>query len=336
MTQQEDFNDIAQSHRSARHRHYIRLLLMVAVLVIGVAACALGKTELDRTRAECEARDGHTELRSAGGVLYICYDVTVDDVGWRQCNASEPWLQVSVEQSQSPQTFPYGCGNTPESSVVVDAARAECEGRAGNTELLAYGPGYLDCYTVTVQSDGWRTCVYNRPSLRVRAVAPYDPDYYPCGVPGPEWPYMIEAGPEDCEAAQDWYTTDYGNAIIDNLRDVRNAVAQFDTDAARLAPLGYLFEQNERRADATKDACRGQRGIETVALYIGIADVREEFDVIYGDIVRGCTTAGIHDCTALAPTPKTDCERNPDRVYSLNESALVDWPFTRWRGCGFR
>ena len=43
---------------------------------------------------------------------------------------------------------------------------------------------------------------------------------------------------------------------------------------------------------------------------------------MYKSIVEGCVTDGIHDCTALAPTPKVTCEkRDPRFVYVLDEFA---------------
>ncbi len=74
-----------------------------------LASLIVGDDELDRARAECASRDGQTELLPVS-VLYICYGVTVEDDGWRLCNASQPWLSVRVETP--PESAEYPCGNT--------------------------------------------------------------------------------------------------------------------------------------------------------------------------------------------------------------------------------
>ena len=104
------------------------------MLVLGVAVYTLRDGELDRARAECASRDGHTELLHASGPVYICYEVTVDYDGWRRCNASEPRLQVRVETP--PQSSEHPCGNAgprwpsnepPVEEAMIKDALDDCE-----------------------------------------------------------------------------------------------------------------------------------------------------------------------------------------------------------------
>ena len=288
------------------------------------------RTVLEQVRAECESRKGHTELLLLNK-LHVCYEVTVLDDGWRLCDMSLPRLIVTAPADWH-REYPYPCGNTPEQPEVVESLRDECEARAGHTELLPYDTGFYACYEVTVLDDGWRTCAYSLPSLEVRAVAPYDPEYYPCGELGPEWPFAIEAAPADCESARDWYA-DYWESVVDEMNRV-GALSDAAAVQSWLSDLGHLFEQNGRRAEAAQAACTTG---DTLGSSLAISEAERGFDEIYHNIVVGCLTDGIHDCTVLAPTPKVTCEkRDPRFGYVLDEFALADWPYTAASGCSLR
>ena len=290
-------------------------------------------SDIDQARAECETREGHTELLPWGS-QHVCYEITVMEDGWRLCDLSLPHLRVFAETLHQSE---YPCGNTPEQQEVVEATRAECEAREGLTELLAVDSFsfYLACYEVTVLDDGWRTCAYSLPSLEVRAVALYDPEYYPCGELGPEWPFAIEEAPADCESARDWYA-DYLESVINEMNRVVALIETPDAAAVQswLSDLGHLFEQNGRRAEAAQAACATG---DTLGSSLAISKAEREFDEIYRSIVVSCITDGIHDCTVLAPTPKVTCEKiDPRFGYVLDEFALADWPYTAASGCSVR
>ena len=276
-------------------------------------------------RTECESRDGHTELLPWGN-QHVCYEITVMEDGWRLCDLSLPHLAVFAETLHQSE---YPCGNTPEQQEVVEATRAECEAREGLTELLAADSFYFACYEVTVLDDGWRTCAYSLPSLEVRAVALYDPEYYPCGELGPEWPFAIEAAPADCESARDWHA-DYLESVVDEMNRV-DALADASAVQSWLSDLGHLFEQNGRRAEAAQTSCATG---ENLGISMALSEAHYSFDEIYANIVVSCLADGIHDCTVLAPTPKVKCEKiDPRFVYVLDEFALAGWPHTAVSGC---
>ena len=282
-------------------------------------------SDIDQARAECETREGHTELLPWGN-QHVCYEITVMEDGWRLCDLSLPHLAVFAETLYQSE---YPCGNTPEQQEVVESIRAECEAREGLTELLAADSFYFACYEVTVLDDGWRTCAYSLPGLEVRAVAPYDPEYYPCGELGPEWPFAIEAAPADCESARDWYT-DYLESVVDEMKRV-GALADAAAVQSWLSDLGHLFEQNGRRAEAAQTSCATG---ENLGISMALSEAHYSFDEIYANIVVSCLADGIHDCTVLAPTPKVKCEKiDPRFVYVLDEFALAGWPYTAVSGC---
>ena len=316
-------------------RLWMPVLAVLAMLAVLAAVYAIrdGDNELEQARAECESRDGQTELLHTSSPLYICYEITVDDDGWRICNASEPRLQVLVEEPYPPE-YPYPCGNTPEPPEVVEAALAECETREGRTELLPYHSGYFACYEVTVMDNGWRTCAYSLPPLEVRAVAPYNPEHYPCGELGPEWPFAIGAAPSDCEAARDWYA-DYYRSVIDEMERIVDPAETLNGAAVqlRLSDLGHIFEQNGRRAEAAQASCATG---ESLGIYLAISEAQNGLDETYKSIVVSCLADGIHDCTALTPTPKAECERNSEHVYVLEQATLDYWPAGSGSGCYLR
>ena len=198
-------------------RRWVIPVLVVLVVLAAVYAIRDGDNELDQARAECEARDGHTELLPASGLLYVCYEVTVLDDGWRLCNANDPWLQVRVE---TPPQSNYPCGNAgPRGAVeeaAVEEARRECEARNGHTEFLPVDDRY-SCFEITVLDDGWRTCAWSVPYLTV-ITETTEPEY-PCGTPGPEWPFVVDEAPAECESARDWYA-DYYRSVIDEMNRV--------------------------------------------------------------------------------------------------------------------
>ena len=191
----------------------------------------------------------------------------------------------------------------------MEDARAECGAREGHTELLPYDSGYFACYEITVHQDAWRTCLYSLPYLEIRAVAPYNPEHYPCGELGPEWSFAIEDAPSDCESAQDWYA-DYLESLLDEMNRFVVLIETPDNAAVQswLSDLGHLFEQIGRRAEAAHAACATG---DTLGIFIAISEAEKEFNVIYYDIAVVCLTAALHDCTALVPTPKAKCESEP-------------------------
>ena len=295
-------------------------------------------SSVDQARTECESRNGHTELLLWGN-QHICYEVTVLDDGWRLCDLSLPYLAVSAEtlhQSEYP-----SCGNAgPRGAVeeaAVEEARRECEARNGHTEFLPVDDRY-SCFEITVLDDGWRTCAWSVPYLTV-ITETTEPEY-PCGTPGPEWPFFVDEAPAECGSAGDWYA-DYLESVIDEMNRV---VALEETpDAASvqawLSDLGHLFEQNGRRAEAAQASCATG---DSLGIFIGIAEARDGLDEGYESVVVGCVTDGIHDCTALAPTAKAECETlDPEFVYLLDswmlENGLLEgWPHVAASGCSLR
>ena len=203
-------------------------------------------------------------------------------------------------------------------TIELEMARAECEARDGRTELLAYAGTVFDCFTVTVQSDGWRTCVHSVPTMPVRAEVSYNPKYFPCGEPDSEWAFTIDPVPSGCDAAVDWYIA-YARTISDTMRDTMLQTDVVEVQA-RLWSLGHLFEQNNRRADATMSECGGDLGAA-----LAISETSDGFNEDYRTIIAGCVSDGIHDCTALTPIRKTACERHPDREYLITERTLDNW-----------
>ena len=316
-------------------RRWVIPVLVVLVVLAAVYAIRDGDNELDQARAECEARDGHTELLPASGLLYVCYEVTVLDDGWRLCNANDPWLQVRVE---TPPQSNYPCGNAgPRGAVeeaAVEEARRECEARNGHTEFLPVDDRY-SCFEITVLDDGWRTCAWSVPYLTV-ITETTEPEY-PCGTPGPEWPFVVDEAPAECESARDWYA-DYYRSVIDEMNRVVALVETPDAASVQawLSDLGHLFEQNGRRAEAAQASCATG---DSLGIFIGIAEARDGLDEGYESVVVGCVTDGIHDCTALAPTAKAACETlDPEFVYLLDswmlENGLLEgWPHTAASGC---
>lgn len=88
--------------------------LVVAALIASVCiGCAPSDAEVvESARDECEAREGHTELRR-NGPLYHCYEVTVEEDGWRLCYLSEPVILVrAVGDDEPDEGSRWGCGNT--------------------------------------------------------------------------------------------------------------------------------------------------------------------------------------------------------------------------------
>ena len=285
---------------------------------------------VQQARDLCESRGSNTELR-ANADRYICFDVTVLDDGWRLCDASRPLLAVPSETVNHHSQYP--CGNAgPRGAVeesAVEEARRECEARNGHTEFLPVDDRY-SCFEITVLDDGWRTCAWSVPYLTV-ITATTEPEY-PCGAPGPEWPFFVDEAPAACGSARDWYA-DYLESVADEMNRVVAPVETSDAASvhAWLSDLGHLFEQNGKRAEAAQASCATGDSLGSV---IGIAEARDGVDENYGTIVRGCVADGIHDCTALAPTPKAECEAlDPEYGYLLDSfmlenGMLEDWPYT--------
>ena len=307
---------------------------------LGLSGCdnaVYSSAAVQQARDICESRGSNTELR-ANADRYICYEVTVLDDGWRLCDASRPLLAVpteTVNQSKHP------CGNAgPRGAVeeaAVEEARRECEARNGHTEFLPVDDRY-SCFEITVLDDGWRTCAWSVPYLTV-ITETAEPEY-PCGTPGPEWPFFVDEAPSDCEAARDWYA-DYYRSVIDEMERIVDP-AETPNGAAvqlRLSDLGHIFEQNGRRAEAAQASCATG---DSLGIAIGIAEARDGLDEGYESVVVGCVTDGIHDCTALAPTAKAECETlDPEFVYLLDSFMLENgwlesWPHVAASGCSLR
>lgn len=71
-----------------------------------------GAEVVESARDECEAREGNTELRR-NGPLYRCYEVTVEEDGWRLCYLSEPVILIrAVGDDEPDEGSRWGCGNT--------------------------------------------------------------------------------------------------------------------------------------------------------------------------------------------------------------------------------
>ena len=221
----------------------------------------------------------------------------------------------------------------------LEQARAECESRGGQTELLPLGDQHI-CYEVTVLDDGWRLCDLSLPYLAAPSETMHESEY-PCGNTGPRSPsdkplfeeVMIEEAPADCESAQDWYA-DYLESVAMMNRFVARAVAMDAVSVqAWLSTLGHSFEQNGRRAEAAQASCETS---DTLGIYLAIAEARAALDETYKSIVGSCLADGIHDCTALTPTPKEECESDPEFVYVLDALPLENWPHSAASGCSLR
>ena len=179
-----------------------------------LASPIVGDDELDRARAECASRDGYTELLPAAN-LYICYEVTVEDDGWRLCNASEPWLSVRVETP--PESAEYPCGNTgprwpdyepPVWEQMTPEAPSGCEAAQN---WYAY---YLE-----LVSDELRSLIARAESLDAAAIQSS------LSVIG----HLFEQNGGGAEAAQDSCQSDE-TLSIDQVLDVHNAISEVRSD----------------------------------------------------------------------------------------------------------
>ena len=253
--------------------------------------------------------------------------------------AGQPGDMATTEAAPEPEAKNAATANAaPETETVselvasVEQVRAECESRDGRTELLpdSFLLDAYSCYEITVLEDGWRTCVLSLPYLDVRAATPYEPEY-PCGEPGPEWPFAIEEAPADCDSAADWYAVYLESFLGEMTRIVAQAGAP-DAAAVQswLSDLGHRFEQNSRRAQAAQASCAPG---EMPGIYLAISEAQDGLDEVYDSVVVSCLADGIHDCTVLAPTLKARCESYPEFVYVLDEFTLADWPLTAGIGC---
>lgn len=307
---------------------------------LGLSGCdnaVYSPAAVQQARDICESRGINTELVTNAD-RYICYEVTVLDDGWRLCDASHPHLAVPSETIHASE-FP--CGNAEPRGAVDDAAveeaRRDCESRDGHTEFLPVDDRY-SCFEITVLDDGWRTCAWSVPYLTV-ITETAEPEY-PCGTPGPEWPFFVDEAPADCESARDWYG-DFLESVVNEMNRVVTLAETLDaTDVqAWLSDLGHLFEQNGRRAEVAQASCATG---DSLGLYLGIDEARGELDETYKSIVEGCVTDGIHDCTALAPTAKAACETLDPEFWYLLDSWMLEnewlegWPHSAASGCSLR
>ena len=225
-----------------------------------------------------------------------------------------------------------GCG--PDA---VTRAQTQCEARDGHTELLRVGARHY-CYEIAVADDGWRTCSLSEPQLTVRTDEPDESPSLPCGNTEPRYPVdEVETAaellrppsavaPAGCEAAVDWYET-YLRLTEQAALDEATALTSTAVDAAAItaayARLGHLFEQGSPRADAVRDSCLEDLGIEAMGTTSLVYETEEEFNEMYRALVRECVALGVVDCGVLAPTAKKSCEgMSPENVYRLDQETL--------------
>ena len=233
-----------------------------------------------------------------------------------------------------------GCG--PDAVV---QAQTQCEARDGHTELLRLGPLYR-CYEITVADDGWRMCSLSEPNLMVRTDEPDEPPGLPCANTKPRYP-VDEAemaaellwppsavAPAGCEAAFDWYKN-YFRSIAQAVLDGAVAHTSETADAANItamyARFGHLFEQSSPRAEAVRDSCLEDLGIEATGATSLIYETEDEFNETYKTLVRECVALGVVDCGVLAPTAKKSCEgMSPEFVYLLDQETLDVFSLDGW------
>ena len=226
---------------------------------------------------------------------------------------------------------PLGC---TASDAQIDEARDECESRAGLTELRQ-STYALRCYSVTIAEDGWRMCSLSEPYLMVRTDDPYvsqgcndGRDRYPVDEDERAaellWPPSAVA-PEGCDSAVDWfksYLRSMRQALVDEQAAVTSAV-DAATITAAYARLGPLLEQGSPRAEAVRDSCFDDLGIEAMGVTSAMYEIEDELNEAYRTLVEDCITHGGIDCGVLAPTAKKSCEgMSPHYVFLLDEITL--------------
>lgn len=119
-----DSRPLAASHDESARRLPLPVSACVPpcfslVLLVSLAAACGESSPVEQARAECEAREGHTELLLLAPMLYVCHEITVEDDGWRLCDLSAPALQVRTDEAEVP--APWPCGNTRSRYAVDDA-----------------------------------------------------------------------------------------------------------------------------------------------------------------------------------------------------------------------
>ena len=272
-----DSRPLAESHYRSAQRPLLSVsacvlpCLSLVLLVSLVAACD-GSDPVEQAKQECEAREGHTELLLSSK-LYACYEITVEDDGWRQCNLIAPVPQVRADEAELPAPLP--CGNT-KPRYAVDEAELEAE-------LL--------------------------------------------------WPLSIVA-PEGCDSALDWlesFLSSVTQAAAAEQAALASDSAAADGLAATYARLGYLLEQVSPRAEAARDSCGEDLGIDAIAVTTGIDEVEGELNEEYKTLVKGCIAHGGVDCGVLAPTAKKSCEgMSSEFVYLINQETLDVFSLEGW------
>lgn len=118
-----DSRPLAASHDESTRRLPLPVSACVPpcfflVLLVALAAACSESSPVEQARAECEARERHTELLLLAPMLYVCYEITVEDDGWRLCSLSAPALQVRTDEAEVP--APWPCGNTKSRYSVED------------------------------------------------------------------------------------------------------------------------------------------------------------------------------------------------------------------------
>ena len=95
------------------------------------------------------------------------------------------------------------------------------------------------------------------------------------------------------------------------------------------------FRATSRCFDAGDGACGGLvcRSARDRAT-AGLAPGRVEADGLSRQLQLNGD--GIHDCTALTPTLKEECESDPEFVYVLDALPLENWPHSATSGCSLR
>lgn len=94
----------------------VAVVLLGGCTVIGVLADG-GGDEFERAQQDCENRPGNTELRNVGAFSY-CYEVTVEEDGWRMCELIAGTGVRDPSQRGLKNINGLGCGNrTPRSEL---------------------------------------------------------------------------------------------------------------------------------------------------------------------------------------------------------------------------
>lgn len=227
----------------------------------------------------------------------------------------------------------------------IERARGECERRDTHTELRRFSLTYI-CYSITVAADGWRTCSLSEPILAVRTGELAEPSGLPCGNTEPRYPVDEEyevaerlwppkvVAPTDCESAFDWYKSymqSVERALIDEMSDLTAQDVGGADIIATYERIGHLLEQGGPRADAVRESCLADLGIDAMGVVDLMYETEDGLNEAYKTLVRECVAHGGIDCGVLAPTAKTSCEgMSPENVFLLDQETLDVFSLKGW------